>query len=397
MSTGVRADPALRPRADRAGPGRVSAARVALLTNFIAPYRLPLFHRLAERVAALRIFVSTPMEANRSWPAQWEGLDVRVQRTLTIPRTWRHPQGFRERIYTHVPLDTPLALARWRPDVVISGEFGARTLGAAAYTALRRSCPLVIWATLSDHTEVGRSRVQQTVRRRLLRRAAAVVTNGSAGARYLRRMGAPESRIYRMPQTIDVAAFRGVARAGAPDPRRLLYVGQLAERKGLEPFVRTLAAWLNARPGERCELRIAGGEPDAELLAAAAAAPNLSVVPLGAVPYDRLPAVYAEAGVLVFPTLADEWGLVVNEALAAGVPVLGSAYSQAVEDLVEDGVTGWVFRPDDSADARRALDRALTSAPETLQRMSAAARARGAELTPELGAGLLVDVIEAVR
>ena len=53
-----------------------------------------------------------------------------------------------------------------------------------------------------------------------------------------------------------------------------------------------------------------------------------------------------KVGVLVFPTLADEWGLVVNEALAAGVPVLGSLYSQAVEELVRDGENGWTFRPD---------------------------------------------------
>ena len=51
---------------------------------------------------------------------------------------------------------------------------------------------------------------------------------------------------------------------------------------------------------------------------------NVTVRFLGAVPYGNLPNVYAECGLLVFPTLSDEWGMVVNEAMAAGLPVLGS-------------------------------------------------------------------------
>ena len=61
--------------------------------------------------------------------------------------------------------------------------------------------------------------------------------------------------------------------------------------------------------------------------------------------HERMAEVYAKASLFAFPTLADEWGVVVNEAMAAGLPVLGSIYSQAVEELVEDGVSGWVFRP----------------------------------------------------
>ncbi len=49
---------------------------------------------------------------------------------------------------------------------------------------------------------------------------------------------------------------------------------------------------------------------------------------------------FEQGGILVFPTLSDEWGLVVNEAMAAGLPVLGSRYSEAVEEMVETDVTG---------------------------------------------------------
>src|SRR5579863_10311047 len=104
--------------------------KIALLTNFVAPYRLPVFQELAGRVASFRVLVSTLMEANRHWAIDFGRLDVVVQRNLTLRRTWRHPSGFAETMYTHFPWDTLWQLLRCRPDLVVSGEFGFRTLNA---------------------------------------------------------------------------------------------------------------------------------------------------------------------------------------------------------------------------------------------------------------------------
>jgi hypothetical protein len=106
-----------------------------------------------------------------------------------------------------------------------------------------------------------------------------------------------------------------------------------------------------------------------------------------------MPEIYAEAGILAFPTLADEWGLVVNEAMAAGVPVLGSRYSQAVLELVEDARTGWTFRPDRADECLDAIDRALATPPEDLERMRSACRERVAEFSFEAVAERMLDAI----
>lgn len=88
--------------------------------------------------------------------------------------------------------------------------------------------------------------------------------------------------------------------------------------------------------------------------------------------------------------------LVVNEAMAAGVPVLGSRYSQAVEELVEDGVNGWVFSPDDPDDFDAALQRAIETPRPVLLEMGEAARRTVAHLTPQWAAERIADVIESV-
>jgi glycosyltransferase involved in cell wall biosynthesis len=123
---------------------------------------------------------------------------------------------------------------------------------------------------------------------------------------------------------------------------------------------------------------------------------NVSLQLLGPAPYDALPGVYAQADILVLPTLADEWGLVVHEALTAGVPVLGSLHSQAVEELVKDRENGWTFYPASPGHMYAALDAAMHTTGEQLQSMRRIARAGALELSPQRIADRLVEAVKWV-
>ena len=123
---------------------------------------------------------------------------------------------------------------------------------------------------------------------------------------------------------------------------------------------------------------------------------SLSLRFLGHVSYEQLPEIYASADLLVLPTLSDEWGLVVNEALGVGVPVLGSLYSQAVSDLVEDGMNGWTFYPDRPEDVYSVLDHAMQTPPDALRHMREAAVSKMLDLTPDKVADRFVEVISFV-
>ncbi len=349
-------------------------------------------------MAQLRVLISTRSEANRTWEPNFGALDVIVQKCITRSRTWRHPKGFTETVYTHFPYDTIPELGRYRPDVVISGEFGFRTISAAIYRLIDRRTRLIIWGTLSECTEQDRGRVREFLRKSLLHIADALVVNGHSGARYLQSFGVNPASIFLVFTTTDVAAFARVPlmRTG-PAAHRMLYSGRLVERKCVLPFLRVLARWLEAHPDRTAEVVIAGDGPERGPIERAGLPPQLQLRFLGDLAYDQLPAVYAEAGVLIFPTMADEWGLVVNEALAAGVPVLGSAYAQAVEELVEEGRTGWIFRPDHEDELYAALDRFFAATESELNEMRVLARAKVIDLTPDAVVGPLVDAIRYAR
>ncbi|HEY9857840.1 MAG TPA: glycosyltransferase family 4 protein [Stenomitos sp.] len=378
-------------------PLAVKNATVALLTNFLPPYRIPLFEALERELGALRIFLSTRMEPNRPWPVQWRQLKVTLQRTFSFRQTWRHPNGFSEPLYVQIPYDTLWALAAIRPQVVVSGELGLRTILAAAYRWLAPHSRLIVWATLSEYSEQGRGRLREWLRRWILRSVDAVLVNGESGARYIRHFGVPDERIFRVPYTTNSEPFSAVPmdRAERSHPR-LLYVGQLVERKGLQHLFEVLGHWGAAHPDAELELWLVGDGPQRPELEASRLPSNITCQFLGNIAYDELPGVYAQADLFVLPTLADEWGLVVNEAMASGLPVLGSRYAQAVEELVVEGENGWIFRPDDADDMRAAMERALATPGDRLEAMRSAARSRVESLTPELVAAKMVAAIRYV-
>jgi glycosyltransferase involved in cell wall biosynthesis len=372
--------------------GTTSALRVALLTNFVPPYRTPLFRLLARRFDAFRVFVSTRMEPNRDWDPQTEGLDVEVLRGFTVNRTERHPHEFSNSAFVHLPYSVLFRLRHMRPDVVVSGQLGFASLLAALYRMLQRETARVLWLTLSEVSELGRGWFRRAIRRWLLSRAEAVMVNGESGARYARSLGTAEEKIFRIYQAVDNDAFSTVRERPRGAGRRLLFVGSTECRKGLAPFLGHLMQWAANHSSQSVELRVAGlGEPpirdDRDLPV------NMIVRWLGSVPYEQMPSIYADASILVFPTLADEWGLVVNEALAAGVPVLGSRYSQAVEELVEEGVTGWSFHPDREDECQAILERALDVSEEDLDRMRSACLQRIAAFTFETTADRMFEAI----
>lgn len=368
--------------------------RVALLTNFIAPYRLPLFRALAARVGDLQVLISTPMEDTRAWAVDWSDLDVVVQRTFTVARTWRG-RGFRERTQVHVPLDTACRLARFQPDVIVTGELGARSMAAVRY-ARRHEVPVILWATLTDHLEARRGRLRRALRGWLLRRVDRVIVNGEADARYIRRFGYPDARVARVPYTTELQPFLQLSLRREPSraERHLLYVGSVSERKGVALLLAALAELEDRR---QLRLTIVGDGPLRASLESRYRDCGVVLHWAGNVQYGELSVWYGQAEFLAFPTLGDEWGLVVNEALAAGVPVIGSRYSQAVEELVRCEQNGWVFAPDSVGAVRQAVAHALACDPESVATMREAARSSVAGLEPAAIAEGMFDLLRQTR
>jgi glycosyltransferase involved in cell wall biosynthesis len=374
-----------------------SDLRIAFLTNLIAPYNKPLFQVLTLHYPNLRFFISTAMEPNRPWLPEWSGLDVVRQRGISMRRTWRHASGFAESASIHFPIDTITQLARFQPDIIVSIEMGFRTLLALAYARFHPQCRLLIWSEVTHRTESGRGKLRRAIRRFLCRRAHAFLAFGPDGVRYIESLGAAPGNIFQTVYGMDLAPFTSlpIERDGASSTR-LLYTGQFIERKGLQPFLEALAQWASHHPLRLIEFNLVGGGPLAGALQSMPMPPNVKLLFSGSVQYHSLRDFYAASGIFVLPTLADTWGLVVNEALASGLPVLGSLYSQAVQQMVENDRNGWTFRPDHQPEMYTAIHRALSATEAELNLMRARARLKAQQFTPENTASIIQTALDAL-
>jgi hypothetical protein len=371
-----------------------SQANVVVLMNFVPPHQLPVLNELAKRVGKLTVLISTPMEPNRNWEVEWGDLDVQVQKSMTVRRLWRHPTGFAEDNYVHVPWDTVARLRALAPDVILSGELGMRSVFSALYSSFSKKTRLVLMASMSEHTERGRGRARILLRKLLMRRCRCLVVNGNSGARYVQQLGMDPSRVMRCSYAAKPHCYeQGSDYRPSEVAHRLLYLGQFVERKGLIPFLHVLRGWGEEHRDRTVDFDLIGGGPLQNQITEFKLPENVRLKVHPPIPYDELPNAYRNAGILVFPTLADEWGMVVNEALAAGVPVLGSRYAQGVEDLCVEGVSGWLYCPDQPDEMRQALDAAMSTSWQDLNTMRHAGREAVSGVTPQWVADVWAEAI----
>jgi glycosyltransferase involved in cell wall biosynthesis len=187
--------------------------------------------------------------------------------------------------------------------------------------------------------------------RGILRRFDGFLYVGQRNRDYLLHYGAPSQRLFFSPHCVDNDAFKAASEAAGRDllgrrnstpARRVLFVGKLIERK--RPLDVLQAAARLAADGNPVDVTFAGSGDQQDALAAAAAAWGVRARFLGFVNQSELPGIYAAADVIVLPSDGREtWGLVVNEAMACGVPAVVSDAVGCGPDLVETGVTGAVF------------------------------------------------------
>lgn len=367
--------------------GSLATARLAVLTHYLPPYTARVLQHIAEEVPRMRVMLSVPLEPNRNYAIDWNGLDVEVQDNLMLRRLWKHRAGFRDELYVHVPHDTYRRLGRFRPDIIFSFELGFRSLVSAAYRRMNPQVRLAFCVCVSEHTEYGRGTARWLLRKLLVRMADAVTFNGPSCERYLRRIGVPGEKLFHFPYAADDRTEPPAqeARAGEPN-RRLLVVGQLTERKGVLPLADALSTYCRKHPDQSWDLTFVGCGPLEAALRSRDYPVNLRVNLRGHVSPEELAAQWIDYGVLLFPTLADEWGLVVNEALRAGLPVIGSRYAQASTSLIEEGTNGWLYSPDQPAELEAKLEQLAQLNGRQLAAMREHARSSVAHITSRAAA-----------
>jgi glycosyltransferase involved in cell wall biosynthesis len=333
--------------------------KLALLTNMIAPYRLPLYSVLADQFDLLLLHGGR--EANRD---SWNTLEEALPNARVV-RAWgwqiRHTKKVNGEVFdekfTHVTPGFLWHLLCFRPAGVISTEMGFRSIIALVYGALFRK-PVWIWWGGTLHSERGIGPLKKVIRKAFALWADHWVSYGQTSTEYLLQLGVKADRILESQNAIDDERFKAsVEPAWEIQPRPVvLHVGQFIERKGVGSLL-DAAATLQ-QDGREFSLLLVGNGRDKQAIERRARSLGLRNVHFRpAQTPDRMPSVYRSADLVVFPTLEDVWGLVANEAIISGIPVLCSKYAGCAPELFTPEN---IFSPEDSNEFSQKLGTAIS-------------------------------------
>jgi len=253
------------------------------------------------------------------------------------------------------------ALDDIRPDVLVVNGWGHRESRISLAWCRKEKCKIVM---LSDSVKdnVPRYFWKEMYKKWLLRSIQAGFAAGTPQARYLNHLGIPlEGIFYPGSTVVDNEYWTEKKQQVAKDKEKLRLLYSLPERfflcvarfvdfKNIPFLVRSYAAYRSLAGKQAIGLVLCGSGPQEGKIIKTIKDFNLKEVYLvGFRQASELPVFYGLADCFIFPSSRFEpWGLVVNEAMASGLPILASSMTGCAEDLVHDDANGYVFDPEDA-------------------------------------------------
>lgn len=328
-----------------------SRAKVLFLHNIVAPYRLPVFEELAKKID-LKVFFSKKTYKERLWKIDLSKYSFKreILKNFTIG-----PFVFN--------FTLPIKLLKNRPDVYIVGEIGFRTIFSIIWVFFASRLfkkPLIICSSQID-SDWNNQRIKGVrryaelilgiLRKLLYYYTDAFIAYGKKAREYLIRRSVPEQKIFLggnvMPQELlqKVAVLKKDTEY--KDKLVILALSYLEKRKGIDYLIQAFKE-LNF---DDAVLIIAGsGQEERNLRKVAGGADNIRF--LGYIDGFEKFKWYSIADVFILPTLHDPWGLVVNEAMYFGLPIITTEAAGASEMIDKNG---FVIPPADKERLKIAL------------------------------------------
>lgn len=381
--------------------------RVGILASHPIQYQAPFFRAVARRLDLTVYFAhrQTPdqqAEAGFGVPFDWDVDLLSGYEHVFLRNVSRRPGVFR-----FGGCDTPEIaerIARDRFDAFVISGWYLKSYGQAALACRREGVPSL--ARGDSHLRTKRSSARRLVSA-LAHRAVVRLFDGhlAVGVRnreFLLAMGVRPDRIFAAPHGVDNAWFSERASGGRreelcelagahADSRIVLFSGKVDAIK--RPLDLVSAIGILVRQGRKVVLAFAGSGPMEAAVRDRAAVEGVPLAMLGFRNQSELPSLYSSADVLSLPSESETWGLVVNEALACGTPVIASEGVGCAPDLVVSGRTGEIHPVGDTEALAGALARVLDAGKATFA-SSIAETIDG--FSPDRSAGGVVTAVESL-
>jgi len=300
--------------------------KIAIVTNIPAPYRNPVYSILDkfDDINLLVLFCSHT-EPNRSWKLP----EIDYEHKFLSQK---------DDTFVHANWNVLKELNRFNADVVLTAGFNPTMLLAWIWTFFKKRSHIPI-SDANLHSESKLSIFHKLIRKLIYKTSAAFIGASNKTLELFKTYKIDESRFFKSCLAIDNKSFRPAN--NIEKKFDLLFCHQFNERKN-PLFFAELARMVNdLKPG--IQVLLIGNGPLKEKTIVKLKEYLISYHDAGFVQPSDIIKFYQASKILIFPTRKDPWGLVANEALAAGVPVLVSSVAGVADELVINGFNGFVF------------------------------------------------------
>lgn len=373
---------------------------VAVVFSRLGPYHLARLRGAAEVLARAGARVVAIAVAGSDSVYAWDRVDGRqvCPTTVLFPdRSYEELAEAELRTKLFATLDdlNPLAVA------LPGWAFSEAQHGLSWCRARRRPAVLMSESSREDHIRLW---PRELFKQNTVRQFSAALVGGVRHIAYARELGLPRAAIFTGYDAVDNDYFAAGAAAARREEaarrsilklpaRYVLTSSRFIAKKNIEGLLRGYALHVQRTPAAPHLMVCGDGElRDRLQRRAGELGLNGRVHWPGFVQYPELPTYYALAEAFILASTIEPWGLVVNEAMACGLPVLVSDRCGSAADLVREGENGFTFDPDDDQAIADALAR-LPDDPAARARMGDASRRIVAGFGPlAFGEGLLAAV-----
>ncbi|MCR5527412.1 MAG: glycosyltransferase family 4 protein [Lachnospiraceae bacterium] len=313
--------------------------KLLIITNIPSPYRVDFFEYLQKTVDDFEIHILF-QSGNEGSFRKWSGGEERLINVHTLRSKVIRATG-KDITEKFLPSGCGAEIESIFPDVVVSMEYNAAAL-MAKHWCNKNHVPYISWSDGTRYAERNIRFYQKIFRKYIVRKTAAFIASSTKTRENQIYLGADPERIYISELAIDIRRY-GSAGRNYRHNGTLVAVGGLIERKGIDLLLNALSLIKN----ENWELHLVGEGPEKANLERRAEELGIAekVIFKGFMSGDDLTAEYENAGIFVFPTREDCFGLVTLEAMCCGLPVIASKYADSSYDLIDEGKTGFIIDP----------------------------------------------------
>jgi glycosyltransferase involved in cell wall biosynthesis len=362
--------------------------RLAILTEIISPYRIPLFNTLAQ-CAGVDLHVIFLAETDPVL-RQWRVYKDEIKFSYEVLPSWRPRMSGYNALFNR---GVGRGLREAAPDAILCGGYNYPASWQALVWARVHNIPFLLWSESHAHESRRVRPLVEFLKDEFLHRCTGFVVPGRLALEYLVDHKIGKNMIFTAPNAVDnnlFAACAAEARKNANARRQelnlpgryFLFAGRLVREKGVFELLSAYAK-LNEQARQQVGLVFAGDGACRQELEERAASISPGVVTFAGFAHrEQLATYYALAEMLVLPTYSDTWGLVVNEAMACGLPVILSPAAGCAADLVRENWNGLLIPPKEVSPLAAAME-SLAGQPDLCARMGANSLQHISHYSPE--------------